>query len=143
MAHWATQYIGKKWVPCGRGPDEFDCWGLVWWVNRMHLGIELPEYPNIDPALHLTVAQKINEGAAQPEWTQEATPLDGYTVALSRNRIYHHVGIYAGVDGGLVIHAYDSQFVVAQSVQSLQRNGWRKIHFFKHKDFKWSQSSKS
>ena len=35
--------LGKPWVVLGRGPDTFDCWGLVLWVYRA-AGVVLPDF---------------------------------------------------------------------------------------------------
>ena len=43
--HWAEDLIGCPWVAGGRGPDAFDCWGLVRWCWGRHFGIEVPEIP--------------------------------------------------------------------------------------------------
>lgn len=36
--------IGKPFADGGRGPDEFDCWGLVKYIFHRERGIVLPDY---------------------------------------------------------------------------------------------------
>lgn len=44
LPSWAEQYMGKPFEFKGRGPDTFDCWGLVKLVLSEQYGIELPDY---------------------------------------------------------------------------------------------------
>lgn len=41
---WVTQYIGLPFQELGRGPDAFDCWGLVRWILLREADIEAPDY---------------------------------------------------------------------------------------------------
>ncbi len=41
--HWAAALIGLPWAPGAQGPDAFDCRGLVRYVVRSRLGVELPD----------------------------------------------------------------------------------------------------
>jgi cell wall-associated NlpC family hydrolase len=131
--HWAHGYIGRRWVSGARGPDTFDCWGLLWYVKRKHYGQDVPEYPGIDAASLGIVTGLIDSGAKQGDWEQLLFPIDGCAVGMSRGRRLHHVGIYVDVDGGLVLHAHDRARVLAQSIPSLRNAGYRRIEFFEHK----------
>lgn len=131
--HWAHLYIGKPWESGGRGPDRFDCWGLLWWVKRTHFGIEVPEYPGVDAENLAVCAGLIDCGTRCGDWEPLLLPIDGCAVGLSRNRRFHHVGVYAELDGGLVVHAHDRGNVVAQSVSSLRNAGYRRIEFYQYR----------
>ena len=37
-------YVGKPFVDGARGPDAYDCWGLVAAIYLEEYGITLPEY---------------------------------------------------------------------------------------------------
>lgn len=128
---WPQSLIGKKFVSGGRGPDEFDCWGLLRWVYDKHWGISLPEYGGILPGTP-DATRAIAHGAEMGEWHESKQAVDGCAVGLSKHKIFHHVGVFTALDGGLVVHAYDQTGVVAQSLQSLKMNGWRRIAFFRH-----------
>ena len=41
MSDIINRYVGKPWVSGGRGPDEFDCWGLVKYVMANEYDINL------------------------------------------------------------------------------------------------------
>lgn len=38
-----SKYIGLEFEPFGRGPDSFDCWGLVRFFYRQEFNIILPD----------------------------------------------------------------------------------------------------
>lgn len=41
--HWVRDYIGKPYADHGRGPESFDCYGLVLAVLKK-MGINAPDY---------------------------------------------------------------------------------------------------
>jgi len=132
MEHWAQQYIGRRWVSGARGPLTFDCWGLVWWIYKHHYAIELPEYPGLD-AENIKLVGKLLTAGEKKEWTRILKPVDGCVVGMSQNKIFHHVGIYLDVDGGLVLHAYKgSSGVISQRPSNLRSQGWNRIEFYQY-----------
>lgn len=138
MKHWAFDYLGKPWLIGGRGPDTFDCWGLVYCIYRDHYGILLPSYPTITSKNLLAVTKYITNGAtsSDSDWVRLDNPVDGCVVALSKNnRILHHVGIYLTIDKGMVLHATDAGSVIAQPITDLKRWGWSRIEYYTHKDY--------
>ena len=99
-------------------------------------GILLPAYPTITSKNMLAVTKAITSGAAESDWVKLKEPIDGCVVALSKNmRILHHVGIYLAIDRGVLLHATDSGSVIAQSINDLNRWGWRRIEYYAHKDY--------
>lgn len=133
--HWLKSYIGKPWLLGGRGPDAFDCWGVVWWFNKER-GINLPVVAQnacqtyqqncllmqheIDGVLKARLARRLD------------APVDGCTVLLSKNSLFTHAGLYADVDGGRIVHALPGTGVVAEPVWSMNARGWRKILYYAH-----------
>lgn len=133
MIHWAFDYIGKKWKIGGRGPEEFDCWGLVFFVYKTHLNIELPEYPGIDANDKLKVTRMITNGSGLQSWKILPDNMwDEFSViAMSkRSKVFHHVGLYTKADGGLIIHASDNGRVIASRTSALRQAGWSIIKGF-------------
>lgn len=132
--HWAQKYIGKPWVSGARGPDAFDCWGLLWHVKREHFRQELPQYPGVNARDFLTVCRMIDAGAHATEWKRLEQPAEGCAVGMSQrgNGRFHHVGIWTDADGGLVVHAMDKANVVAQPVEKLKLQGFGRIEFFEY-----------
>lgn len=132
MKHWAIEFIGKKWVQHARGPDEFDCWGLLIWVYRKRYGVELPDVPGADLKTFFRLMNA--EFKAPTVWTEVKKPFEGCGVALGGTEFYHHVGLWLDVDGGLVLHSASQKNITAQSLRGLQASGMRRFAFYKHND---------
>lgn len=129
--HWAHQYIGRRWVSGGRGPEHFDCWGLCWWIAKTHFSREMPIYA-LDPANRPLCGKAFESAAKGTEWLRLARPAEGCIVGLGRGSFLLHCGIYTEADGGLVLHAEEGSHVIAQSVQRLKADGWQRIEFYNH-----------
>lgn len=132
---WAQTYIGKPWTKGGRGPDSFDCWGLVYHIYHQQLGIQLPSYPNINATNLRAVRDAITNGAVENVWVPLEKPEHLCVVAMSKNvTSLHHVGIYLDVDGGLILHATPNACIIAQSEKDLVKWGFRRIEYYRYKE---------
>lgn len=138
MNHWALQYIGKPWVSGGRGPEVFDCWGLLRWVYQHHYGVALPEFVGVDSEDHLEVRRQMLNGERSarslfPDWTQCPSPVDGAAVALGACEFYSHVGVYIVLpEGGRVLHCRKGAGVIQQTLTALRSEGLNRIAFYQH-----------
>lgn len=47
---WVRRYIGMPYARGGRGPDSFDCYGLLAWVARAEYGLNVPLHAGRDAA---------------------------------------------------------------------------------------------
>lgn len=104
----------------------------MWHVYKTHYGIELPEFADYnDKDLKRTMVA-LSKAEHDPVWKRIEKPVDGCAVGLSLNELFHHVGVYLEIDGGLVLHSMDKKNVVAQSVARLRADGFRRIEFFVH-----------
>ena len=99
------QFVGLPYREGARGPDAFDCYGLVAAVFRAVRGVELPDWYQTAPgpqsasrAISAALAGEVAGGRSE----LVETPAD-YDIAIvgSTNRP-HHVGVV--VEGG-VLHA--------------------------------------
>jgi cell wall-associated NlpC family hydrolase len=91
-----TDLIGKPFRMLARGPDAFDCMGLVIEIFK-RAGIEIPD-PVEDP-----------EGA-EARWVEldPGSLWDPFTViGFAKTEFVGHVGLYLG--WGLVIHARENR----------------------------------
>lgn len=68
----ALPYLGKPFAERGRGPDGYDCWGLIITLARQ-AGTELPDLPpgvnapcSVDAAGRAAVAAGLFERVAEP-----------------------------------------------------------------------------
>lgn len=90
---WVAEYIGKPFEDKGRGPDTFDCWGLVKGVLQQQFGQHgLPDYlDGYDSAKDRTVARLLSMERAR--WSQVETPQLGDVVLIRVLGRPQHVGI--------------------------------------------------
>lgn len=137
--HWASQYVGKPWRKHARGPQEYDCWGLVQQLARRRLGVAMPD---------MQVGQQLNreaifEAVRDIGWRKlevgEVPRADD--VLLMRNRAGdRHCG-YMVQDGTKlrVLHADGHQTpsgpvgaVVSQTIEQAIAGGYREHEFWRH-----------
>jgi len=122
--HWAEELIGRPWQAGGRGPDAFDCWGLVRFCWRERFGIEVPEIP-VDAADLRRVLDAFRDHPERRRWRLVAEPREGDAVLMRQSRHPVHVGLWLDVDGGGVLHAARGIGVAFQNTRDLDLQGWR------------------
>jgi cell wall-associated NlpC family hydrolase len=130
--HWAAKYVGLKHEVGGRGPTAWDCWGLLLLVYANEFGITLPDLPGIAAADTRAISHVFRIEAAA-DWTELTVPQDGYAVGMSQKRAIHHVGVYLKADGGKILHCWDSQCVIVDTLSDLRLKGFRTVKFFRHR----------
>lgn len=140
MTHWASKYVGIPWESGARGPEAFDCWGLVWAIQREVFGREIPSFPVNEWPDHPTLefAKQVRAvEASLTEWKKIELPERDGDIVLMNGGL--HVGVFTSSDGGLLIHSRRS-FVrgvrglsTAQPMQSVrQTNAYRNLEFYTH-----------
>ena len=72
---WAARWIGVPYRDKGRGPDAFDCWGLVRAILRAERGLPLPDYADAYTTADApdSVARAVAAGLADG-WREMAEP---------------------------------------------------------------------
>lgn len=128
MTHWAASLVGKPWKRQGRGPDSFDCYGLVRHVLSLHYDITLPDIDT--PCTYPSIHCMIQDNSAS--WVQTDTPEDGAVILMGRKRAVVHVGVIIMVDyGPKCLHSIQPapqskgvSGVVLQSLSILREYGW-------------------
>ncbi len=61
---WADAYIGLQYADGGRGPEAYDCWGLLRLVSGERFGIALPAYDGIVWRSYLSRAEQVEADEA-------------------------------------------------------------------------------
>jgi len=124
-----TQYIGKPYAVLGRGPDEFDCWGLVMHFYEKEWGVKLPNQP-VEASDIIEVLKAFKVSTAHKDWMPTETPVQGSVVVAGRNRFFSHAGVY--IEGGHVLHT--TKEAGASCVQSIKgfRNSYQHTSFFNY-----------
>lgn len=131
MAHWATDFLGKTWEAGARGPETFDCFGLLSEVYRIYFGEILPTYP-INPNDVIGISRIISTESKGGDWFQVKEPKEFDAVGMGKKNSIHHVGIWTSADGGKIVHASDGKSVMVQSTAELTRLGFGRIEFYRH-----------
>ncbi len=129
--HWTAKYIGIPYEIGGRDGWGIDCWGLLRMAYGERFGIHLPSLPGVTALGILSLMKKL-KGALDEEWAQVKEPFDGCGVAMSQSHSIHHVGVYADVDGGKIVHAWDGHNVIADSRRGLAHKGFKIVLFYRH-----------
>jgi cell wall-associated NlpC family hydrolase len=123
MMHWAAQLIGLPYVLGASGPDAFDCWGLVRWVSRTQLGVDMPIVCGAEQhsesailrAARVSRRHLMPAGATEQEWD----------ILLMRHQSGRHVGICVHANGGLlVLHTLAGDGVHLQRLRDLDLLGF-------------------
>lgn len=95
--------IGLPFKNGGRGPDTYDCWGLVREVYRRH-NIEIPDY-SISANACAEITQQVNdERIASKKWQILSVPeIPCLVIVRVHPKFVSHLGVYIGY--GKFIHA--------------------------------------
>lgn len=116
--NWTAQYVGKPFMDGGRGPDAYDCWGVVQAVYRDQLGIDLPGYGEISAANLLRVRRQIAAGADAEPWLPVTDPreFDVAVMRLPSGRGHGHVGVM--IDAHNVLHSEGASGVAVDRIDA-------------------------
>lgn len=98
---WINQYLASRYEDGARGPDKYDCWGLVRDARHKHLGKALlPSWGSVRNTSPRDFTRAYLEGA---ETMEECAPEQGAIAAVMHGRICTHVALVVGVSGRLFI----------------------------------------
>lgn len=128
--HWASEYIGIPYVLGARGPDAFDCLGLVLHVQAHHYGrnidLQVDGYNDARIARHLlrTHPERLN-------WRETASPVDGGIVLMSTSGVPYHIGVTIEANNTIgVLHCVEGASTVFQPVRNLTKSGWGRFAYY-------------
>lgn len=134
--HLIRRCIGMPWVAGGRGPTEFDCWGLFLHVQRACFDRVLPEIP-VDAKNLRAIAKGFHSHPERQRWAavkQGQCVISGDAVLMRQSRQPVHVGVWLGLDGGGVLHCMQGAGVVFQRLEPLALHGWQVEGFYRFKE---------
>lgn len=99
MMEWAAQYLTKRYVDGGRGPDVYDCWGLVREARARYCGMRLlPEFGSLRNTDPRAFTKAYTSEASQMELCE---PEHGAIAAVLHGKVCVHVGLVLERDGRL------------------------------------------
>lgn len=98
---WINQYLESAYVDGGRGPDVYDCWGLVRAVRAAHMGMAaLPEYGALRNKNPREFTKAYRTECAH---LRECGPEHGAIAAVLVGDVCVHVAVVIDYDGRLMI----------------------------------------
>ena len=132
MTHWAIPYIGRPWVFGAEGPESFDCWGFVRFVQREHFAISMPVIGYAQDWRE--TAHLLKEHEEFGHWNRVDVPEEGDVVLMARSRLPIHIGVWikANQTEG-VLHCLQGAGVLFQPGKALSSSGWGCLQFYRHK----------
>ena len=99
--HWVENYLGKPYEDGARGPDRFDCWGLVRHVRHAHCGARLlPSWGHVRNTMPREFTRAY---AAESAKMRQCEPEPGAIAAVFRGMLCIHVGVVVEIDGRLAV----------------------------------------
>lgn len=130
-AHWAEQYVtaGLRWSELGCGPLHYTCWAFACEVQREVFRRELPALPIGDRDGVLRVLANSDEMHAWHKRVDLAAA-DGDLVLMQGMDL--HIGVWADVDGGGVLHCARGLDVVFSPPELLEMHGFRIVKVWRH-----------
>lgn len=117
-------------VDRGRDWRGVDCWGLVSFIYRAELGIELPSYGDISATDLIRVSALIKADAEAEPWREAERPLRPFDVVMMRGRPWH-VGLMASETTVLHIEEITDSVIVPIAHDSVRH---RIIGFRRHRN---------
>lgn len=119
-----SELIGKPYKHNGRGPDYFDCYGLVKYIYKEFLDIELPEYIDYKQDWYKkenVLSTQLNKFSDL--WYAVKAPIEWDILTFSHGveKVTNHCGIYIGFDK--MIHCYENNPVL---IDRISRPYWKK-----------------
>jgi len=112
-------FLGKKFAWGGRGPDEYDCWGLCYEISRQ-LGNPFPEHQSFKELELRTLA--IAEGVREFRKIDKPQPWCG-VVFKAYGKYVNHMGIVLE-DCRHFIHIREASEV---SIEKLNHPIWQRM----------------
>lgn len=106
MDNW-IDLIGKPFRYGGRGPDHYDCYGLIMEMNRRN-GVEIPDC--VSPTNHQEIALLLSD--QKRLWKEVSSPKVGDVVCIRIGRFVSHVGYL--VSPSSMLHAWESTGVLVE-----------------------------
>jgi cell wall-associated NlpC family hydrolase len=128
-----NRLVGKPFEWNARGPDSFDCWGLVIEARRS-LGLATPAVwsawgvdNDSEDAMAKSSCIVIDEHFTRPTWKKVSTGSPGDIVAMSKHRLIHHVGLLTPYG---VLNTARGLGATVDSLHRLRDVGFKRIEFF-------------
>lgn len=88
------RYLATRYVAGGRGPIEYDCWGMTRDAKfEFFGGVKLPECPDAKPGLIPVITREVARVAQQYGMRATEQPDPGHVATAWHGRVCVHVGL--------------------------------------------------
>lgn len=112
------------------GPDSFNCWGLLYYVQKNYFNTSMPIAPIGDPeGCRKLYENNMHNG----RWAVIQIPEHGCG-ALLRGGEEPHVGIYLDLDGGGILHAMEGEGVIWTPLNRLRALNFGRTSYYRLKN---------
>lgn len=112
-----SKYVGMRFEKGGRGPESWDCYGLLREFYKVELGIELPLHCGYSDVMTPDSAEAIQRGLV--DWSPVDTPEPWDAVLFNVDGVANHIGLV--IQPGLMLHAAPGKDA---SIESYKRPYW-------------------
>lgn len=126
-AEQVNDLIGMPYGEYAFGPDSFNCWGLLHYVQRKYFHINMPVAPIGDAAGCVAM---FDEQMHAGTWERLDAPVHG-AGALMKGGVEPHVGTYLDFDGGGILHAVRGMGVIWSPAHQLRKEGYGKTTYYR------------
>lgn len=121
--------LGKPWETGAKGPDKYDCWGLLQHIQKELAGREIIDA--FDPPVKLiSLTRYVRDHPARRQWKEVPAPVHLGAVLLAHVTHPFHVGTWLELDGGLILHSQFATGVTVDTIPALKVAGWRRFMFY-------------
>jgi cell wall-associated NlpC family hydrolase len=123
LAAWAAFLRGRPFAPHGRGPDAFDCWGVVCWSQKI-LGRAVRSYAECYRDVGARARGDLDAliAAERATWREKPAGVVGDVVLCESAGLACHVAVLCGE--GRALHALKGAGVVAQPFERRDSGIW-------------------
>lgn len=133
--NWVIKYLSLPWKAHSYGPNDFDCWGFMWYLHKHEKGITIPRFQYVDPYARKAIIETFRDNVEETLWRKLDKPRDFSVVLLGRAKFPTHCGIFLNTDGGVILHCSEAAGVNAVSLHNLHNQFQLKIFgYYMHKE---------
>ena len=119
--------IGLSYGKDANGPNAYNCWTFLEFVERTYFGIDIPFLSLKDTEENAELHRyKLRSG----EWQITKEPKHGDGVLL-RGGMSPHVGVYIDLEGGGVLHCVEGFGVIFTPKNHLSASGYDQATFYR------------
>jgi len=130
------QVLGKPWLANAKGPEAFDCWHLVAFIQREIFGRDIPAVAVPAQPSWSWMIQAIDSHPERKNWRHVPADTmglvragDGAIVLMARYDRPAHIGAWLAKERR-IIHADAIFGVVCEPPVDLKTKGWAKLRYY-------------